>query len=174
MRSLKSDFRAALREAHRPQRGSTHLAGVFEGRGEVEAGMAGRVSAPGPKMGSDKQVFLDRAAIFCLPSYDEGLPMSMLEAMAAGIPVVMTRVGAIPEVIEDGVNGLLYDAGDTDALSACLVTLLSDDEQARGIGDRGRETVAAEYSIAVAVRRLLDLYRSIPGCENANPAPENH
>ncbi len=83
----------------------------------AELGIAERVEVPGPVTGAEKERSLRGAQCFCLPSYDEGLPMSMLEAMALALPVVVTAVGAIPEAVVDGEQGLLYPPGDIDALT---------------------------------------------------------
>jgi len=126
-----------------------------------ELGLEDQVEIPGPKMGGEKDAWLRRAAVFCLPSHDEGLPMAMLEAMAAGVPVVATRVGAIPEAVKDGAEGRLYDAGDVDALRVCLQDLLADPEQARKLGLAGRRRVKREFSLERQARRLMDAYRSM-------------
>lgn len=126
-----------------------------------ELGMEDRVEIPGPKMGADKQAYLDRAGIFCLPSYDEGLPMAMLEAMAEGIPVVVTRVGAIPEAVVDGREGRLYDAGDVAALSVCLDSYLTHSKQALEIGQAGRARVQREFSLERSVDLLMSMYSSV-------------
>ncbi len=129
-----------------------------------ELGLANQVVIPGPKMGAEKQVYLEQTDIFCLPSYDEGLPMSMLEAMAVGIPVVMTRVGAIPEVVTDGLNGCLYNPGDLNGLTQCLEELIANPECAKRMGAAGYERVKKEYSIEVSATRTLEMYRKLEPC----------
>ena len=123
--------------------------------------LTGQVEIPGPKIGIEKQSYMNKADIFCLPSYDEGLPMSMLEAMATGIPVIMTRVGAIPEVISDRVDGFLYDPGNVNDLTKCIDYLVENPERAEIIGLAGYERVKQEYSIEVAAARIMTIYREI-------------
>src|SRR5204862_6061777 len=69
----------------------------------------GRVHLVGPLRGADKMSALERADVFVLPSYAEGLPYALLESMAAGVPVIATGVGAIPELVEDGINRVLVE-----------------------------------------------------------------
>jgi glycosyltransferase involved in cell wall biosynthesis len=126
-----------------------------------ELGIGARVDIPGPALGADKATRLARAACFCLPSYDEGLPMSMLEAMALGLPVVVSRVGAVPETVRDGVEGLLFAPGDIDALAAHLQTLADDPQRAAAIGAAGRERVRQEFSLEQSVERLLQVYAEL-------------
>jgi len=125
----------------------------------AQLGVANRVEMPGPMVGADKDDYLRSASCFCLPSYDEGLPMSLLEAMAMGLPVVATRVGAIPEAVSDGREGLLFAPGDIDALAAHLQRLLDDPRQAQAIGGAGRERVLRDFSLENVTSDLLRLYR---------------
>src|SRR5205823_5475016 len=93
--------------------------------------------------------FLD---LMVLPSFTEGLPNVVLEAFAAAVPVVATAVGGTPEVVEDGVNGRLVPAGDTEALADAILDVLFCEEQRRAMGDRGRERVRDEFSFATQAR----------------------
>ena len=104
---------------------------------------------------------LARAAVFTLPSYDEGLPMSMLEAMAAGKAIVVTPVGGIPEAVDDHVNGLLVPPGDVEALAGAFRSLLMDITLRRRIGERARATVAERFSTEVVMAQLAGLYREM-------------
>ncbi|MGB5832815.1 MAG: glycosyltransferase family 4 protein [Thiohalocapsa sp.] len=124
----------------------------------AELGIAGSVEAPGPISGPDKDSRLRDAHCFCLPSYNEGLPMSMLEAMALGLPVVVTRVGAIPEALVEGVEGLMHDPGDVDALTAHLQTLHDDPARAASIGNAGRERLIHSFSLERSASLLRALY----------------
>ncbi len=83
---------------------------------------------------------LRAADLFVLPSFQEGLPLSMMEAMATGLPVVVSRVGGIPSVIRDGQNGLLVPPGDATAWSNALRSLLRNSEQRRRMGSAARAT----------------------------------
>lgn len=115
----------------------------------------------GPIVGADKEARLAAAHCFCLPSYAEGLPMSLLEAMAVGLPVVATRVGAIPETLDDGREGLLFEPGDIAALTAHLARLIADPAAAAAIGAAGRARLVREFSLARTSATLLSVYHAV-------------
>jgi glycosyltransferase involved in cell wall biosynthesis len=96
-----------------------------------------------------------------LPTRGEGLPNVLLEAMAAGRPVVATNVGGIPELVIDGTTGLLVPPSNPDALSRMIITLLSDPERARIMGHAGRERVAKHFPIGTMVKRTETLYTEL-------------
>jgi glycosyltransferase involved in cell wall biosynthesis len=99
------------------------------------------------------------ADLFCLPSLYEGFPLAILEAMAAGLPVVATRVAGNPEAVEDGVHGRLVEAEDVAGLAAALLELIGDDEGRRRMGRQARRRVEEEFSIeriGAAYRALWD------------------
>lgn len=94
-----------------------------------------------------------------LSSVSEGLPNSLLEAMAAGRPVVATRVGAVPDIIHDGENGYLVPPGDAAAMADRLARLLRDPELRRRFGGQGLRRAEAEFSPQAALNALLGAYR---------------
>jgi glycosyltransferase involved in cell wall biosynthesis len=103
--------------------------------------------------------------VFCLPSHAEGLPMSLLEAMAAGKAAVATDVGGIPEVVRDGENGLLVPANDDARLAAALARLLGDAAARARMGQCARATIEQHYSTEVACGQLSALYRELAGTQ---------
>jgi len=110
--------------------------------------------------GEAKTKALTNADMFILPSYNEGLPIAMLEAMAAGLPVVSTRVGAIPEVIEEGVNGFLIEPGDFNTLADRVIKLAGDGRLRRSMGERNRMK-ARQYDINSVADLLDEIYQSL-------------
>lgn len=105
--------------------------------------------------GQSKDAWLSRASFFVLPSYVEGMPMGILEAMAWGLPVVSTKIGDIPNVIEQGREGLLIDPGDVAGLRDAMRQLLRNDEERGRMGVAARSKVAREFS-ARAIMPLVD------------------
>ncbi len=99
--------------------------------------------------------------VLALPSYAEGMPLVVLEAMAQSRPVVASAVGGSPEVVVDGVTGLLVPPGDVHALAAALRGLLADPERARRLGEAGRARVEADFSADVMCRRVLRVYDEV-------------
>jgi O-antigen/teichoic acid export membrane protein/glycosyltransferase involved in cell wall biosynthesis len=92
----------------------------------------------GPAPLEKRVKFFKQADLFVLPTYAEGMPVSVLEAMAAGLPVISTRVGGIPELIEDGVEGYLVAPGDVEALANRITRLIRDPSERRRMGERAR------------------------------------
>ena len=109
----------------------------------------------GPEARADE---LRRATVFALPSYAEGLPMGLLEAMAAGVPAVVTPVGGIPDAVTDGVEGFLVAPGDVDALTDRLARLLEDSALAAAMGKDAR-TKAESFSAEVTLAKVEAIYR---------------
>lgn len=133
---------------------------VAECRQQVEIlGLSQHVDIPGWVEGDILQQYLAQADIFVLPSYDEGLPMSLLEAMAAELAVVTTPVGGIPDLIEDRANGFLVEPGDIDGLVARLITLLTNPELCLAVGGKARETVMQRFSSEQVLGRVEEVYR---------------
>jgi glycosyltransferase involved in cell wall biosynthesis len=124
-------------------------------------GIDTNLEIPGPVSGEQKELLLSKSHCFCLPSYDEGLPISMLEAMAYGIPVVTTRVGAIPEAVVDGEEGLLFDPGNVEELRSCIDALIQDEDFASNIGLKGRERLIRDFSLNRSSRMILDIYQEL-------------
>lgn len=108
--------------------------------------------------GADKLALLERAAIYALPSYSEGLPMSVLEAMAAGLPVVCTPVGGLPEAVSDGIEGRVVPPGDIHALAGALEELLASSDLRRRMGEAARRKVESRFSDATILPQLEELY----------------
>jgi len=105
--------------------------------------------------------------IFVLPSLNEGLPMTVLEAMAASKPVIASRVGAIPSVIKDGENGLLVAAKDSEGLRNAIASLLSDPERRRRLGDQAHAWVSQNYTSEAMALNYREMYEEVLG----KPAP---
>ena len=104
--------------------------------------------------------YYNQADVFVLPSFAEGLPVVLMEAMSAGLPCVSTRIAGIPELIEDGTNGVLTSAADSKGLADRLETLLSDPDLRVRLGERARETVELRYTLERSCRRMAELFRT--------------
>jgi glycosyltransferase involved in cell wall biosynthesis len=97
--------------------------------------------------------------VYCLPSRFEGMPVSLLEAMALGLPAVATAVGGVPEVVTGGREALVVPPDDPDALASALIELLRDPDRRAAMGDAARET-AGRFSIEAMVRRTEAVYEA--------------
>jgi glycosyltransferase involved in cell wall biosynthesis len=105
--------------------------------------------------------------LFVLPSLSEGMPLALLEAMAAGVPSVATRVGGVREVIEDGRSGVLIPPGDSQALAESIIRLLEDRTLARQMGEYAREVVARRFSLTKMVLAYQGIYADLLRERNA-------
>lgn len=110
---------------------------------------------------SDVARVLQASDLFVLPSYREGLPRSLIEAMACGIPAVMTNIPAGRELIEDGENGLLVPVGDSRALAAAIRGLVADDVRVRTMGVRARERALLEHDESAVLERELQAFSQL-------------
>ncbi len=111
--------------------------------------------------GVDKLAAFERASIFALPSYSEGFSRATLEAMAAGLPLVVTRVGAVPDIVDDGVNGFVVDPGDVAQLQAGLDKLLGDPALRAKMSAANRKRCEEEFLAECVSSRLVETIRSV-------------
>lgn len=100
----------------------------------------------------------ERASIFCLPSFGEGVPIVLMEAMAMEVPALSTRIAGIPELIESGREGILVPPGRADRLAAALESLLADRELRRRLGSQGRAKVLGEFDAEASAEQLYRLF----------------
>lgn len=126
-------------------------------------GIASQVEMPGWVDAAARDAWLAQAAVFVLPSYYEGLPMSVLEAMAAGVPVIASDVGGIPELIAHGVDGLLIAPGDVRALTAALDTLLTDAPLRAAMGQAAQRKVERCYAAERVLEQVEEIYQDLLG-----------
>lgn len=139
---------------------------VFGGDGSLEKykalanklGISDHCEFLGWVAAEEKELLFERAAVYCLPSKNEGMPMSLLEAMARGIPAIATPVGGVPQVIEDGASGFLMPIDSEERLSELLSMLLADGLLRQAIGCKGREKIIGSFDLKNNVVRLAELY----------------
>jgi glycosyltransferase involved in cell wall biosynthesis len=142
----------------------------FAGEGPTETaikaqvaamGLSGRISFLGSRM--DIPDLLSEADIFALATDFEGLPLSILEAMRAGLPVVASAVGGVPECVLDARNGFLVRRNDVAGLRACLDRLLGDLELRRNMGREGRRLFEGQFVDTRMLKETGDVYLQIIG-----------
>lgn len=125
------------------------------------AGLTDRLRLIEPVDGPQKQKLLDESDVFLLPSYAEAMPMALLESMACGLAPVATPVGAIPQLVREGVEGLLVTAGDHKALAQRMLELDRDQQLRRRLGQASRQRILQQYSLDKMVERLCRLYQQV-------------
>jgi glycosyltransferase involved in cell wall biosynthesis len=127
------------------------------------AGLTGRVRTLGPRPRLEVVRLLSECDVFALPSVmaangeREGIPVSLMEAMAMGVPVVSTKLSGIPELVESGVSGILVEPGDASALSESLEKLAREPELRARLGEAGRMKVLRDFDLSRNVDRLAEL-----------------
>lgn len=120
------------------------------------AGVAGRVLLLGDR--SDIPALLGALDLFVMSSVTEGYSVALLEACAAGLPIVATRVGGNPEIVREGINGRLVPARDPQAIAAAVIDLLADPVRARAMGEAGRRWIIEHGSFRAMAKRYADIY----------------
>ncbi|MCS6803960.1 MAG: glycosyltransferase family 4 protein [Acidobacteriota bacterium] len=126
-----------------------------------QRGVMSAIELLGPVPFEQRWDVLRRADIFVLPSYEEGLPVTVLEAMAVGLPVVTTPVGGIPQVVEDGVGGFFIKPGDVDALVTRVIQLTRDATLRQRMGQANRARIAQEFDVGAYIEKLAGHLRSL-------------
>jgi colanic acid/amylovoran biosynthesis glycosyltransferase len=117
-------------------------------------GVAGRVSFLGYQSQTQVRELFKQTDVFALSSFAEGVPVVLMEAMAAGVPVVATRIAGIPELVRDEENGLLVPPGDPDAASRALRRLIEDADLRNRFAAAGRKTIEGEFDVRAEARWL--------------------
>lgn len=141
-----------------------HLAGDGPSRSALEDmahsfGLTGRITFHGSVNQDRLRGLLETADVFVLPSFAEGIPVALMEAMSMEIPCVSTFVAGIPELIDSGTNGVLVPPSDADLLADAIAMLLADDALRGSIARAGRLKIIAKYNLRPNVERLGAIFR---------------
>ncbi len=110
---------------------------------------------------SDVPALLQAADLFVLPSHAEGMPLTIMEAMAAGLPVLATRVGGVPEVVEDGLTGLLIEPHRPSQLAASIMRLVSEPQLRQAFGAAGQKRVKTHFSHGQMLTAIKQAYANV-------------
>jgi glycosyltransferase involved in cell wall biosynthesis len=142
---------------------------VLAGNGPVEsyraqiaaAGLSARIAVPGWVDMAEVGRLLDRADVLLLPSYNEGLPLAILEGLASAVPIVSTPVGGIPDAVIDGKTGLIVAPGDRNALGKAIENLIQDKALRDRLGKNGRQLFLAEFDLESTFKQIAAVYRRL-------------
>lgn len=129
----------------------------------LEQGLSDQVKLLGWVKGDQKKQLLELCSTFILPSYHEGMPMAVLEAMSYGLATVSTNAGGIPQIIENGTNGIRIEAGDIQAISDALIDLLKHPEKKKALGIAGRKRIEENFNAAGNINKLMKIYCAVQG-----------
>lgn len=151
------DFLEVLHQLH--QQGIVFRSIIAGGEGDVtikevlafcdERGFASKVEILGSVTGADKWEVFHRSDIFILPSHNECFPLTILEAISAGLPVVATRIGGIPDIIEDGKDGFIVEMKNVTQLTKSVIKLIADPVMLQIMSGRSKEKFASRYTIQI-------------------------
>ena len=151
------------------KRRGTGVKWIFIGGGDVQSfrsiaekkGLGEYVSFTGPVDDAVKWEYLYQADFFCLPSFAEGQPISIIEAMAVALPIISTNVGSIPEIVEDKSNGLVIPAGDQEALIQAIRFLCENPDIRRSMGEDSRKLFIERHNIESLFAALRNIYSGL-------------
>lgn len=145
-----------------------YLGGVWEDAGleKKAAAIQEHVEYLGWIGGKQKKMYMKKCSVFVLPTYFEGQPISLLEAMAEGMTVISTEVGGIPQIVSDGQEGILIPPKDTQKLYESICTLLDSPGLKEEYGVRARKRIIEHYNIADRVSELTKIYSKMMKPDN--------
>jgi glycosyltransferase involved in cell wall biosynthesis len=123
-----------------------------------KAQLNGHVRLRASVVGMEKLACFRNSDVLVYPSYHEGMPIAVIEAMACGLPIVATRVGGLPDLVSDGVNGVLVEPGQPDQLAAALHKLYLDSELRYAMQQNSYRLASQQHDIERCVTRLIDIY----------------
>jgi glycosyltransferase involved in cell wall biosynthesis len=112
----------------------------------------------GPVAGQAKTRLLAEADVFVLPSHEEGQPWAVLEAMCAALPVVATDVGAMTDMVRDGVNGFIVRVGDSEEIASCILRLTSDGDLRKAMGDMSKRIMEEHFTARRFVEGMTGVF----------------
>lgn len=124
-----------------------------------ELGITENVEFPGWVRSEKKDQILKKADVFFLPSYNEGMPMSILDAMGYGLPIVSTDVGGIPKIVHNDENGYCCNAGDVDNMASILIRILTDNDLQLKLGQKSIDIIKESYSLDHHLELLINVYQ---------------
>lgn len=141
----------------------------FCGDGDVDGvkehvralGISHRIAHVGWIDGNQKEEFMAQSMINVLPSYNEGLPMTILETMAHGIPNISTSIASIPEVLHDGDNGFMIAPGDVESLCGRILLLVKDADLRKRMSQKSYDLICSSFSLDANIQRLRSLYGTL-------------
>lgn len=122
----------------------------------AQSGLESRVTIHG--FVDDVVSYFQRATVFCRPSFSEGLPLTLLEAMSTATPPVVTDIAGVPEVVTDGRTGMLVPPGDSTSVADAITELLADDDRRNAMGSTAREYVVENHSWERRTQKVIDVY----------------
>lgn len=123
--------------------------------------LANQIDFVGYKSQAEVREYLQASDVFVLPSFAEGVPVVLMEAMAAGVPVLTTQIAGVPELVTHGNSGWLVPPGNVASLTEGLASLMDDADLRNRFGKAGQEKVAAEFNVVLEAKKLADIFQQV-------------
>lgn len=127
----------------------------------IEKNLKNNIEYIGWVTGEKKEQYLKRASFYILPSYNEGMPMSVLEAMAYKNVTISTNVGGIPRIIQNEENGIIINSGDKDSMQKYLIRLIEDKQLRNKLSKNARKTIEEKFNIEMVIEKLMEIYKNV-------------
>lgn len=179
--SPEKGFDVLVRAATIARKQNTQLGFILFGDGPCREDLQKQISTAGiadhfvlAGFSSDIDRWLPNCDALALSSHTEGLPNIILEACAAGVPVIATAVGGTPEVIQDGITGFLVSAGDALSLANRICQTVASEKNRFDMGQRGRERVLTHFGFAQQAQQYTALFKSLGCYPSANPIQDSN
>ncbi len=160
------------------EKGYTFHCSMIGGEGDVtedqmrniieESGLTGYIDVAGKKYGEEKQTAFEKTDIFVHPTFNDCLPLVLLEAMQYSLPIISTPEGAIPDVVEDGVTGFLVPQRDAATLAEKLEVLMRDLDLRQKMGDAGRAKFEAKFTLERFEKKLTEIFNELLQIKSTN------
>ncbi len=165
----RKGFKDLIKAFHNIARNNPNWKLVFAGNGQIEEGkqlandlkIVDRVEFKGWVSGEEKKRLFNEASIFCLPSYAEGFPMAVLDAWGCDLPVVTTPVGGLCDVLQNGVNALVFEPGDVQTLSNHLELLMKNPYIRKQLSLESQKLSSTIFNIKSITKQLDNIYSSL-------------
>lgn len=127
----------------------------------IDSSIKENITFPGWIRDNEKEKYLYEADVFFLPSYNEGMPMCILDAMGCGLPVVSTKVGGISKIVWQGINGFIHQPGDKEGMAKSIIEILTDENIRKNFGNESQKIAEQHFSLKKHIKQISNIYEQV-------------